>query len=137
MVRVAAGLLAAVLILCGCWADEPRPPPPTTTRRVQPAERLPGLEVVGLCMTQSRSGEKDFIPCSQSPRPGFRLRGRVIDAVPEPPDAFVGTSTTVRRSLCPSGTNVVRTLLPSGNVGVLCVDTVPAFGNAKPTRSTR
>jgi hypothetical protein len=131
LVRVAAGLLA-MLILCGCWADEPRPLPAPTTR--PPPERttgrLPGLEVVGLCMTQSRAGEKEFIPCDEAPRPGFRLRGRVIDAVPEPPDAFVGTSTTVR-SPCPSGTDVVRALLPSGNVGVLCVDTVPAYGNTR------
>jgi hypothetical protein len=81
-------------------------------------------------MTQSQAGEREFIPCNKSPRPGFRLRGRVVDAVPEPPDAFVGT-TTVRRSPCPAGTGVVRALLPSGYVGVLCVDTVPAYGNTR------
>jgi hypothetical protein len=138
--RIAAGLLAG-LILCGCWGSpEPPPAPSTTTRpqRVQatrpPPEwtpgRLSGEEVVGLCMMESRRREREFVPCGQSPRPGFRLRGRVIDAIPEPPDAFLlPTSTT--RPLCPSGTGVVRTLLPSGRIGLLCVDTVPSYGNTR------
>lgn len=81
-------------------------------------------------MTQSRAGEQEFIPCHKAPRPGFRLRGKVVDAVPEPPDYYVGTSTTVR-SYCPSGTDVVRSGLPSGGVGVLCLDTKPAVGNTR------
>jgi hypothetical protein len=142
LVRVAAGLLVAVLVLCGCWGEAPPSPPPAPTTRPQrvqttrpPPERtpgrLPGVEVVGLCMMQSRAGEREFLPCNRAPRPGFRLRGKVIDAIPEPPDAFVGTTSTTVRSLCPSGTGVVRTLLPSGNVGVLCVDTVPSYGNTR------
>jgi hypothetical protein len=71
--------------LSGCWASEPEPQPEPTTRPrpVPTARRLPGQEVVGLCMTQSRAAEHKFIPCNETPRPGFRLRGRVVTATPE------------------------------------------------------
>jgi hypothetical protein len=141
LVRVAAGLLAAVLILCGCWGEAPPSPPPAQTTRPQPVQttrpppertpgRLSGEEVVGLCMMQSPGGH-EFIPCGEAPRPRFRLRGKVIDAIPEPPDVFLGEPPTTVRSVCPSGTDVVRTLLPSGHVGVLCVDTVPSYSSTR------
>lgn len=135
MVRTAAGLLVAVLVLCGCWGEPPpRPPSVPSTRPPSPLRmgRLPGVELVGLCMTQSRAGERLFIPCTKAPRPGFRLRGRVIDAVHEPNDVFVGGPSTIGRSPCPPGTTLVRTLLPSGYVGVLCLDTKPGAGNTRP-----
>ena len=71
--------------LSGCWASEPEPQPEPTTRPrpVPTARRLPGQEVVGLCMTQSRAAEHKFIPCNETPRPRFRLRGRVVTATPE------------------------------------------------------
>jgi hypothetical protein len=133
MVRTAAGLLVAVLVLCGCWGEPPTRPPSVPSTRPPPERttgQLPGLEVVGLCMTQGRAGEREFISCNKAPRPGFRIRGRVIDAVHDPPDYYVGTSTT-GRSPCPSGTTLVRTLLPSGYVAMLCLDSKPSAGHTR------
>jgi hypothetical protein len=134
LVRVATALLIAVLVLCGCWANEPEPQPVPTTRPPSPPRTgrlLPGEEVEGLCMTQNRSHQAEFIPCNEKPRPGFLLLGRVVRAVPEPPDYRVGTATTVR-SYCPAGTDGVRSGLPSGQIGVLCLDTKLAHGNTRP-----
>ncbi len=134
MVRIVTGLLIAVLVLCGCWGEPPPRPLPSTRPPSPPRiERLlPGEEVQGLCMTQGRAADTEFIPCNKKPRPGFRLLGRVVAATSEPPDYYIGTSTTVR-SYCPLGTDqVVRSRVPSGQIGVLCLDTKPGEGNTRP-----
>jgi hypothetical protein len=136
LVRVAAGLLVAVLVLCGCWSS-PRPPPePTTTTRARRvlATRLPGEEVVGLCFVNRRREQGitqgEFVQCDVPPGPGFGSPGEIVGvttiridrAEDEPPFG----------SDCPVATDgVVRARLPSGETTLLCLDTEPAYGNSR------
>lgn len=96
--------------------------------------------MVGLCLTSPSNQAKEviqgeFIRCGLEPRPGFRSRGKIvgvtpmlIDTVGEPPFG----------PYCPPATDdVVRSMLPSGETTLLCLDTVPRYGNEERTRSTR
>lgn len=126
MVRIAASLLAG-LILCGCWSSPGPPPAPTTTtrvRRVVPT-RLPGEEVVGLCFVNRR-----FVQCEAPPGPGFGSPGEIVGvttvridrAEDEPPFGHD----------CPVSTDdLVGARLPSGETALLCLDTEPAYGNSR------
>jgi hypothetical protein len=121
-------VLLAFVLLSGCWADSARPPPAptTTTRPARPVTtRVPGEEVVGLCFVQRR-----FVQCAIPPGPGFGSRGEIVGvttmridrAEDEPPFGHD----------CPVSTDaVVRVRLPAGETTLLCLDTVPAYGNTR------
>lgn len=146
MVRVAAGLLA-VLVLCGCSGEPPPRSSPTTrplgktrpsplTRPSFPPTtiRPPGEEVIGLCLANPRRKQGivqgEFVRCAVPPGPGFGSPGEIVGvttvridkAEDEPPFGHD----------CPVSTDaVVRVRLPSGETTLLCLDTVPAYGNTR------
>ena len=103
-----------------------------------PTTRPPGEEVVGLCLgsprrTQGGIVQGEFIRCSMKPGPGFGSRGEVIGVT------YVRVHTVGQRPTgpfgpdCPVATDqVVRAQLPSGEVGLLCLDNEPAYGNTRP-----
>lgn len=144
MVRIVTGLLVAVLILCGCWGEPPPRPPSVPSTRPRPSvpttRPVPGKEVVGSCLTSPSSQTKgvvrgEFIRCGLKPRPGFRSRGRVVGVTPMLIDT-VGAPPF--GPYCPPATDaVVGAQLPSGKTTLLCLNTVPRYGNAERTRSTR
>jgi hypothetical protein len=100
-------------------------PPERTTGQ------LPGLEVVGLCMAQSRAGEREFIPCNKAPRPGFLIRGRVIDAVHEPP-RLLRRDLHHRSITLPFRDHPGAYPAPFRVRGVFCLDSKPGAGNTRP-----
>jgi hypothetical protein len=132
LVRVATGLLVAVLALCGCGEPSPEPLPPGRTGPTHPpTTQPPGEEVVGWCLASPVGQQKgivrgQFIRCGLRPRPGFLFRGRVVGVsfgVNDLPPYDLG---------CPQmADDVVFAQLPSGKQALLCLDTKPGDGNTR------
>jgi hypothetical protein len=142
MVRVVVGLLVAGLILCGCWGEPPTRPSPSTrplpsTRPSFPPTtiRPPGEEVIGLCLANPRPkpGEivqGEFIRCAVKPRPGFGSPGEIVGVTTVRIDRAEGEPPF--GSDCSVATDaLVRARLPSGEIALLCLDLVPAYGNSR------
>jgi hypothetical protein len=134
LVRIAAGLLLAVLVLCGCWGEPPQPPrplPTTPTTRLFPSSRpsfpppteTPGGEVVGLCVKR-RGQEVEFVRClgRSDDAVVVGVTPVLIDTVGGPPFGWH----------CPPATDeVVPAQLPSGETTLLCLGTKPGNGNTR------
>jgi hypothetical protein len=135
--RIAASLLVAVLVLCGCWGEPPPRPSTTTGPRplpsprptAPPTTRPPGDEVVGWCLASPVNQQPgivrgEFIRCGLRPRPGFLYRGRVVGVTP------MASDLPPFSTACPQRTDeVVLAQLPSGKQTLLCLDTKPGAGN--------
>jgi hypothetical protein len=99
-----------------------------------------GDRVVSCSPRRNQQGivQGEFVRCGVKPGPGFGSPGEIVGVTPMLVDTVGQRPSGPYGPYCPVATDeVVRAQLPSGETTLLCLDTVPSYGNVEPTGSTR